>query len=132
MKRLVFEFFFDLFASSDVGIDAEDGCRQPKGVELQRPTAGDDDGCAVTTVVHELALPVLVADQLGVDLSQRTRKGGVEDRLRGPPEDLSSAPAVQGFGAAIPEADRPAGYVPDNDRVVREIQELRLLPELDR
>jgi len=66
VQGLMFEFGLELFASGDVGVDAEHGAWPTRRVDFQSPTAGDDDGRTVASRVDELTLPALIADEVGI------------------------------------------------------------------
>ena len=96
-------------------------------VPLHGPAARHDEGGAVPPRVHELALPVAGALELGVDLRERRRKHRLKELVRAASDRLRPAPAVRLLGAAVPVGDHVV-RIADEHHVGRQIEERRLLP----
>src|SRR5438132_10044490 len=106
MQGLVLERCFRLLATGDVAVDAQDRPRVALRVDLERPAAGHHDGRAIVAGMDKLALPASGADELSVYFRQRQGESRLQNRLGCTTQDVGPAPAIQLFGATVPEADR--------------------------
>ena len=83
---------------------------------------------AVSRGVGQLARPFSVALQRGLELGRRHRMLGVEELVTETANRLFSGEAIELFCASIP-VDDGSWKLPDQDRVVRLFQQVRLLPQ---
>src|ERR1700730_13964743 len=81
---------------------------------------------AVARRVSELALPAPGARQRFRDLLERSGKYRLQELMRDLAERLVPSPSIELLGAAIPVGDLVA-RIADENRVVREFEELHLL-----
>ena len=127
-RCLVQQIRFASLALGDVIVRLEHGDGLAVLVALQDPPARYADLGAVAFAVNQLAFPPAAAQELGIDFCQRRREDRLHQPMRDPPEGLLPGPAVQLRRGAIPIGDRIA-HVADEDGVVREIEQARLLAQ---
>ena len=115
-------------ALGDVVVRLEDrrglaGCPAPQG-----PSTGHHDRRPVAPRVHELAFPASGARQLGHDLGERGGEDGLHAGMGHRADRLRLRPPVELLRAAIPVGDDVL-LVPDEDGVVRQVEQRGLIPE---
>jgi hypothetical protein len=76
--------------------------------------------------VEQLAFPAVVAQERCGDLLKRRGKDCLQQLMRDPTDRLFAFPTIEVLGAAVPVRDHVV-HVADENRIVREIEELGLL-----
>ena len=117
-----------LLALGDVVVRLENR-RGPAGrATPQGPATGHHDRCPVASRVKELAFPSPGPRQLGHDIGERGREDGPHPGVGHRADRLRLRPPVELLGAAVPVGDDVL-LVPDEDGVVRQVEQRRLIPE---
>src|SRR5439155_1513589 len=75
--------------------------------------------------VHQLALPMPIAEQFILDVLERLRENGFQDIMHRPPQYFLLPPAVKPFGASVPVVDAFVEAANENG-IVRLLEELCL------
>ena len=110
-----------------VGVDLQPG--RIRACIGQRPTARDHDLDAVAAGLPELAFPMVLGAESCLEPAERLCRAGFEQLVHVLPERFLALPAINPLRAAIPVGDR-AVRVADDDRVAREIEQLRVLQKI--
>src|ERR1700760_1791904 len=76
--------------------------------------------------MYELTFPASGTQDLSLDLFERRRKDGLEQIIGNFPERLLRRPTVQFLGGTVPIPEY-ALHIPNQDAVMREVQQVRLL-----
>src|SRR3977135_3607438 len=97
-------------------------------VGLQGPAARHHDLCTVPLRMGEFPLPPAGAEQLRIDFCQRLGEARLQDLVTGFVDRLLAVPSVESLGTAIPVGDG-VGHIPNENRVMREVEEARLLAQ---
>ena len=126
VERLVLERRFGLLAAANVSVDADDRAWLAAGVKLERPAAGHHNRRAVSASVFELAIPAPATYQLSVDIREMNWEPRLQNRLWSAAQHLGLLPAIQFLGATVPEQDRARLQLPDEDGVMRQVEQLSL------
>src|SRR6478672_4750035 len=128
-RELVVEmahFLFATLAVADVIGGGQYRDRLSSAVALKRPAARDHDRRTVGAGLLNLPVPAVVPQQLGVDDSERYWELRLQELVSVLSDCLVRRPPEQLFGSPIPVGNDVV-HVPDEDAVVREVEQARLL-----
>src|SRR5207253_1625414 len=113
-------------ALGDVVVGLERSRRSPLAVPLQGPAARRDDLGPIPSRVNELTLPAPGANQISRDVFQRCGEDRLVQVVRLLADGLVPLPPIQFLRAPVPVGDHVV-HIAHEDRVVRQIEERRLL-----
>src|ERR1700741_3156465 len=119
-ERLAYRVTLCLLAAGDISVHFHDPDRDAVGSQVGHPASLDSDGRAISSPLHEFALPLAVSKDVCLNDLERLGEFRGEEDMAALAQSLVAGIAVHLLRLGVPVRDLPAEH-PREDRIVREL-----------